>query len=277
MTLFFDFVLQSAGYFITTYFIYSIFGRRKNISYILLGIIFLSTLFPYLRYGNQLEPTQLILLLVYDVGPVIFAFMIFASITGGIPMIKIKRRQVIKGISTKIQTKKMNVMTAYLVLALSLVAGASSYFIFEEITLYLILGLSVLSFILGLILYLHTLKIKEERVILFVGRQKELMYTYEIPSTAKTVEIEDFFKDDKYIIDRIGEVIITNQDKTYEKDYLYWLATSDRVTVEKPLYPLSHLAYQEDLDQFEKYHIKQVYYEMLRSGKLEKMREKIIK
>jgi hypothetical protein len=277
MDLFFEFILQAVGYFITTYFVFSIFGHRKKVGYILLFIIFMSTLTPFLRYGSSLETRALILLLVYDVGPVFFAALVFISITGGMPMIKLRKRRVVKGISTKIQTKQMNVLTSYLVIALALIAGATSYFIFEDVTMYLILGLSVISLILGVILYIKTLRIVKERVILFVGKQKENIYTYEIPVKARSVEITDFFTDDRYIIDRIGEVLITNTEGKDEKDYLYWLATSERVTIEKPLYPLNALSYHDDLNQFEKYHIKSVAYKELKSGKLEKVKEKIIK
>lgn len=277
MDLFFDFVLKAVSFFITTYFVYSIFGRNKKIGYILLAIMFISALLPYLQNGSSMELKVLVLLLVYDVGPILFAALVFASISGGLPVLKLKKRRTIKGVSSKIQTKKMNVFTSYIVIGSSLAAGATTYFIFEGITMYLIITLSVISFVLGIVLYIKTLRIKQERVILFVGKNKELMYTYEIPTAAKSIEITDFFTDDRYIIDRIGEVTITNTENKDEKDYLYWLATQERVTIEKPLYPVQRIAYQDDIHQFEKYHIKALWYKELKSGKLEKVKEKIIK
>jgi len=277
MDLFFNFVLQAVSYFITTYFVYSIFGRKKKIAYILLGIIFMSTLYPFLQYGSTLETRALILLVVYEVGPVVFAFLIFTSITGGLPGIKFKKRQFTKKSPYKPQPKYANLLTSYLVMGTSLIALASAYFILEDVTMYLIMGLSAISFVLGILLFIKTNKIVQERVILCVGKQKEYLYTYDLPKNGRTIDVKDFFDDDRYIIDFIGEVILTNTEQKIEKDFLYWLATSERVTVQKPLYPISKLSYQSDLELFEKYHVKRISYQMLKTGSLEKTSEKIMK
>ena len=277
LDLFFDFVLQSVGYFITSYFLFSIFGRRKKVGYGLLAVLFLSNLLPVIQTSSNLELGALILLLVYNVGPVFFAALIFASITGGIPIIKIKKRKVLKSLPTSIQTKQMNKRTSLIVILASLIAGGSAYFIFEDMTFYLILSFAFIGFIFGLLLLIQTEKISKEQVILCVGRHKEKIYSYQIPLQATKIEITDFFKDDRYIIDRIGEVSIQTLEGKIEKDYLYWLATGDKVSVTEPLYELNFLAYQDDLDAFEKYHIKHVWFNELRSGKLEKTKEKLIK
>ncbi len=277
LDLFFDFILQSVGYFITSYFLFSVFGRRKKVGYGLLLVLFLSNLLPVIRAYPTLELKQFILVLVYQVGPVFFALLIFASITGGIPLIKIKRRKFLKSIPTSIQTKQMNKRTSILVILASIVAGGTAYFIFHDITFYLILVFAVIGLIFGLLLLFNSAKITKERVILIVGRNKEKFYSYDIPLSSYKVEINDFFKDDRYIIDPIGEVNITTNDKKIEKDYLYWLATGEKVSIEKPLYELNILSYQDDLDLFEKYHIKHVWFNELSSGKLEKIKEKVIK
>ena len=277
LDLFFDFVLQSVGYFITSYFLFSIFGRRKKVGYGLLAVLFLSNLLPVIQAASNLELGALILLLVYNVGPVFFAALIFASITGGIPIIKIKKRKVLKSLPTSIQTKQMNKRTSLIVILASLIAGGSAYFIFEDMTFYLILSFAVIGFIFGLLLLIQTEKISKEQVILCVGRHKEKIYSYQIPLQATKIEITDFFKDDRYIIDRIGEVSIQTLEGKIEKDYLYWLATGDKVSIEKPLFELNILPYQDDLDLFEKYHIKHVWFNESSSGKLEKVKEKMIK
>lgn len=277
MDLVFDFILSSVGYFITTYFVYSIFGRKPKIAYFLLVILFLSTLYPYIMYGSQFETNALILLIVRDVGPVFFAFLVFISITGGLPVIKIKRRPFIKGVSSTIQTKRMNQYTSIIVLVSSLIAGGTAYFIFEDITMYLILFLSVMGFILGILLWINTSKVNHERVILFVGKNKEKSYTFEIPSTSKSVDIKDFFNDERYIVDRIGEATIIKTDKKQEKDYLYWIATGDKIDIQKPLYEIHALPYKDYINEFEKYHIKHIWFSEDNKGYLEKTKEKIMK
>lgn len=277
MDLFFSFVLQAAGYFITSYFLYSIFGRRLKVGYIFLIIVFLSNLYPYLMGGSQLETRLLILGIVYDVGPAFFAFLIFSSVTGGIPVIKIKRQRKIKGISTRIQTKNFSLTNAVLALSLSVIAGSTSFVVFEGITRFVILLFSVIGLLFGLFLLMDVMKIKQERVIVFVGRAKEKFYVYDIPPKARYVEITDFFTNENYILDRIGEVTLNDETKKQDKDYLYWIATSDKVKMEPPLFEINHLLYQDDLDQFEKYHLKHVWYDVLKTGKLEKVKEKLIK
>ena len=162
-------------------------------------------------------------------------------------------------------------------IGLSLVAGSTAYFIFEDVTRYVVIGFSVLGLLFGLFLLFDSLKILSERVIMFVGREKEKIYTYDIPKEAKTIEISDFFKNENYIVDPIGEVTLINVSNKQEKDYLYWIATSDKFVVEPPLYGVQHIPYQDDLNQFEKYHLKHVWYQELKTGKIEKIKEKMIK
>jgi len=277
MTLFFDFVIQSASFFITTYFIYSVLGRKQKIAYGLLVILILARLIPILRNASLFAIDALILLIVYDVGPLVFAAMIFASITGGIPMIKMKRKRVIKGISDDIQTAWKQKITALIVILGSLILGVVSTLIFEEMMLYTMWAVTVLGFVLGIIIYLKTSKITKERIILLVGKDKESMYEYVINQKTLRLEVKDFFDDDRYIIDFIGVVHVIDQNKHEEKDYLYWLATSEQVDIQKPLTKLLNLSYVDHLSHFEKYHVKHLWFEALKTGKLEKVKEKLIK
>ncbi|MDY0074789.1 MAG: hypothetical protein WC992_04745 [Acholeplasmataceae bacterium] len=276
MTLFFDFVIQSASFFITTYFIYSLLGRKQKIAYGLLVILILARLIPILQNASLLAIDALILLIVYDVGPLVFAAMIFASITGGIPMIKMKRKRVIKGISDDIQTAWKQKITAIIVILGSLILGVISTLIFEKMMLYTMWVVTVLGFVLGIIIYLQTSKITKERIILLVGKDKESMYEFVIEQKTAKLTVKDFFDDDRYIIDFIGVVHVIDQNKRIEKDYLYWLATSEQVSIQKPLTKLINLSYVDYLDHFEKYHVKHLWFEALKTGKLEKVKEKLI-
>lgn len=277
MQFFINFVLESVGYFITTYFVYSIFGYKKKLAYALLGILFLAAIYPLINLPQGLLTwQQTVLYITMSVGPVIFASLVFISFTGGMPIIRIKRPQHFKGVTQKVFTKHMNVQTATLVIIGSLIAGGSSYFVFEDMMRFVIMGISILAFVFGLLLFVQTQHIIEEKVILFVGRNKELIYQATIEKTMKVVDIKDFYKDEGYIVDRIGEIYILTSEKKERRHYLYWIATGDKVVIGEPFEQQTMLAYASYLTEFEKYHIKRMWFKELRRGDVEKIKEKII-
>lgn len=278
MQFFINFVLESVGYFITIYFVYSIFGYKKKIAYGLLGLLLIASLYPFLNIPEGLLTWQeIVLFITMSVGPVVFAGLIFISISGGMPMIKIKRRQTFKGVSNRVLTKQMNIQTSYLVMIGSLIAGSSSYFVFQDVMRYMIMGISLIAFILGIILYVQANKIIEEKVVLLVGKNKEKIYTASIHRSIKVVDIKDFYHDEGYIVDRIGEIYIETTEKKEIRHYLFWLATSDQVSIGEPFEKVSLLSYGHLLSEFEKYHVKRMWVRELRRGDVEKIKEKLIR
>ncbi|RJX26817.1 MAG: hypothetical protein C4537_01755 [Acholeplasma sp.] len=278
MQYFFDFVLGSVSYFILTYFVYSIFGYKKKIAYGLLGIIFLSTVYQFIRLIPLTDNTSLLILVgVIEIGPVFFAYLIFSSLTGGIPLIKIKRKTRLKNLSTAVITKRSKVQTSYMVFAGGLIVGLLGYFLIADVMRYVVVILSAAFIVLGIILWIEQSKIIFERIVLFIGREKEHIYIFEV-NKALSIDIPDFFKNENYIVDRIGEAIILNDQKQKSIDYLYWVATSDKIDVkDMPLIKIENLPYQEDLNRYEKYHIKRIWFQENRMGHAEYSKEKIIK
>ncbi len=278
MQYFFDFVLGSVSYFILTYFVYSIFGYKKKIAYGLLGIIFLSTIYQFVSMIPYIENTSLIILIgVIDIGPVFFAYLIFSSLTGGLPMLKVKRKTKLKNLSTAVITKRSKLQTALMVITGGVVMGLLGYFFINDIMRYVVVILSGLFVILGVVLWIRETKVVSERIVLFIGREKEHRYVYEI-NKALTIDIKDFFTNENYIVDRIGEAIMVNDQNKQSIDYLYWVATSDKVDVkDMPLTKIEHLPYEGELYRYEKYHIKRLWFQENRMGNAEFIKEKIIK
>jgi len=275
---FMNFVLEAVGYFITTYFVYSIFGYKKKIAYALLGILFLASLYPFINLPQGLLTwQQTVLFITASVGPVFFAALVFISFTGGMPLIKIKRQKTFKGVSNKVLSKHMNLQTASIVMAGSLIALAAGYFVFSDVMRYVIIFISVIAFILGIMLYIQASHIIEEKVVLIVGRNKELMYTATIDKSIKVIDMKDFYHDEGYIVDRIGEVYIQAHEKKEIRHYLYWLATGDKVVVGAPFEKKDRLVYDSFLPEFEKYHMKRMWFKALKRGDVEKIKEKIIR
>lgn len=278
MQSFFDFILSSVSYFILTYFVYSIFGYKKKIAYGLLAIIFLSTVYQFIRLIPLTNnPSLLILIAVIDIGPVFFAYLIFSSLTGGLPVLRIKRRSKLKNLSTAVITKRSKIRTSLMVIgggALLLVLG---YFFIDDVMRYVVMLLSFSILILGVILLSKESKIIEERIVLWIGRNKEEKYVFEIQQSL-SVDTHDFFKSENYIVDRIGEAILVNDKKQKSIDYLYWIATSDKVDVsDMPLVKIDTLPYENDLYRYEKYHLKRIWFQQYSTANADFIKEKIIK
>lgn len=278
MQYFFDFVLGSVSYFILTYFVYSIFGYKKKIAYGLLAIIFLSTVYQFIRLIPLTDNTSLLILVgVIEIGPVFFAYLIFSSLTGGLPLLKIKRKTKLKNLSTAVITKRSKVQTSLMVIAGGLVMGLLGYFFITDVMRYLVVILSILLIVFGSLLWIKETKVIEERIVLFIGREKESSYVYDI-NKALTVDIKDFFTNENYIVDRIGEAIMVHDQNKQSIDYLYWVATSDKIDVkEMPLTKIENLPYKKDLSLYEKYHIKRIWFQENRMGNAEYIKDKVIK
>jgi hypothetical protein len=275
MDLFIDFVLSYAGFFILSHFLYSISGRRRKIPVIVLSLLLVSSLanfFSYLSFG--LTTSQLILYFLATVLPIILAFYTFMIFTGGMSFGKLNlRSRTIKGISPNIQTKRMLNITSYVMISVSIVLGILAGF-------YQLIFVPLFVLILGIGVYFlySNQQIVSESVILFIGKNKEKIYEFSIPKEKNKIYVKDFFQNEMYIVDPIGIAIQINSEKKIEKHYLYWIATGDVISVkDMPLKPISKLSYQSFINQYEKYHYRQIYFNVGRLGNAELIKEKVIK
>jgi len=275
MDLFIDFVLSYAGFFILSHFLYSISGRRRKIPVIVFSLLIVSSLvnfFNYMSFG--LSASQLILYFLATVLPIILAFYTFMIFTGGMTLGKLNlRSRKIKGISPNIQTKRLLNITSYIMISVSIVLGilAGFYQLIFVPLFVLILGIGVYF------LYINQ-QIISESVILFIGKNKEKIYEFPISKEKNKVYVQDFFQNEMYIVDPIGIAIQINPEKKIEKHYLYWIATGDLISVkDMPLKPISKLSYQSFIHLYEKYHYRQIYFNVGRLGNAEMIKEKVIK
>ncbi len=277
MDLFVDFVFSSISTFILAYFIYMVFGRRRKISIFILSFMFL---FDIISVVNALMQgfawNIIILLFLSSAGSTIFAFFLFMTFTGGFKFSRVRRKK-LKNLSTDIQTKRLTEISSVAVIIISVIMALLAYFVLEESN-YLILAVSALSLGLGIYILITVKKIKIEKVILLVGRNKEKIYEYDIPKNALKVEIKDFYKNDLYIVDAIGEATLYLEDKKYEKHFLYWIATGEQVNMkDEVVTEMRSLAYKDHLEHFEKYHYKKVVFQENRNGSADIVKEKIVK
>ena len=277
MDLFIDFVFSSVSTFILAYFLYMIFGRRRKISLVILVLMLLFDIISVVSAFTQgFEIDIIILLFLSGAGSTIFAFFLFMTFTGGFKFARVRRRK-LKSLSTDIQTKRLTEISSLIVIILSVIMALLSYFVLEESN-YLILAVSIVSLGLGIYIFITVKKIKLEKVILFIGRNKERIYEYDIPKNALKVEIKDFYQNEMYIVDAIGEATLFLEDKKYEKHYLYWIGTGDRIDMkDEVVTEIRSLPYRDHLEHFEKYHYKKVSFQENRNGTADFIKEKIVK
>jgi len=279
MDFFINFIMRTASYLIISYFIYNISGRKRTISQILLGILFLSETVSMLNYLSVgADQTVLFLFFMLRMLPIIIAFLLFMRLTGGFQKIRLFRPRKLKSLSTDIQTKHTTTLIGFTVLVGSLIVFGISYFYVEGITMYVMMISALLSFVFGIVMLIQNRKIILEKVVLIVGRDQKLFYSYDIPKHKTKITIPDFYKNEAYIVDAIGEVTLIEDTQLIEKHYLYWIATNDKVNMQDEI--LEHmrgLPYQNALDRFEKYHYKKIWFEQSKTGRMTFLKEKIIK
>jgi hypothetical protein len=276
---FINFVMSLASYFILSYFIYSILRRNRKIPMIMLGIFFVSSFVDWLSiYRAGYESAIVVLYFMSRVLPVIFAFILFMMFTGGFSIGKLKFRKKLKNFSSDIQTKRLNDLMSYGLLLGSVFIGIGSYFLMEDSIQYVLMAFSGIAFVLGIVILIENVKIKNEYVILFIGRNKELTYTYQIPKDKIQLKIKDFYQNDAYIVDPIGEVVLIYSNKKIEKHYLYWIATGDQVNMENELLTKTQsVSYEKYLDTLEKYHYKKLWIRIDQEKDIEMIKDKMIK
>jgi hypothetical protein len=265
--------------FFITYIVYMISGRNQkagNITILVLFLIYFSSVISLLIQGFQFSVFMATFLL--RIGPVILAYLLFNYLVGGSIFYKIRIKKRLKTLNTDIQTKRVFQSISLITIIGSVILINLAYFLFEDFIKYFVIALSLLSLILMIILMFKNKRLKLEKVILFVGKNKEFIYSYEISKDQLKVTIKDFFKNEMYIVDAIGEVELIDMDKSIEKNYLFWIATGEKIDMkDENLTKLDVLLYKDYLDQFEKYHYKKVTYHVTKTNKVELVKEKLIK
>ncbi len=275
-----DFIINSASYFIMAYFVYSILGRKRKISVIGLSILLAVQLFNFIGV-LQLNIDVRILILVFtaSVLPVILALYGFLVITGGVPLISIKSKgKKLKGISSDVQTKYLSTILSYVSIIGALIFGTLAYFYIDDYMKFVIIGVLILAFGFGIYVVINNAKIESEQVILIIGKNREKIYSYEIPKNKQRVVISDFFDNPNYIVDPIGIAILKLDNNKIEKHYLYWIATGDKIEMKSSnLKEITSLSYKKDLDHFEKYHYRSLVFQVGKMGSAELLKNKRIK
>lgn len=250
-----SFLLSFFSFFIISHFIYRITGR-KNWSYLFLGVIFLSSFYDFLQYVfAQVETNILLLVFMSKVLPVIFAFVLFAKFTGGIHVKKIKiKKTKYKDPNEDIFTTKYLKKIIYIMFVLSLFIGGISYLYIEDFLKYVLLIISGFVILFGIYKLMQLRGFKNDKIILIIGRQKELTYEMTIDQSQSRLTIKDVYQNENYIIDKFATIHIYENQKLIEKHYLYWIATSQVFEIDHAGFYKVKLPYKEHIQDLMKYH-----------------------
>ena len=249
------FLISIISYFIIAHFIYRVFGKIKW-SYIFLGVIFISTLYEWIPFALHLsDPYLLLYSFIIMVFPILFSSLLFIKFTGGLRFKtpKIKR--------TKIKESKDEIFTTsylqkfiYMMFFFALVVIGLTIFFIEGLLFYLLIVVSSAVIIYGAWMLYQLRAFDLDKIILIIGKQKEMVYEHKLEPKKAIVTIKDIYKNDDYLIDKFATIYVYEDKKLIEKHYLYWIATSQVFEIEDPHFKKIELGYKEHIQELMKYH-----------------------
>lgn len=271
--------LSAISYFITAIFLYRILGGRRLIpTLFFIAVLLLGLMGVVAAIELEVGIKGILLVAMTQVAPVLAAWFLYTSVTGAHPLVKIRFRKRQKAIPMDIQTKRTTMFVSLGLMLAAMLLGVVGWFFSEGLGRILFLVIAVLLIALSMILFIQVRHIRKESVILFIGKEKEHVYEYEIKPDKTKVLVTDFYRNPMFIVDKIGEVSLISSDKSIEKHHLYWIATSSKVDMsEEHVKKLSDVPYRDHLDRFEKYHFKRMQFSIGRSGHVTFIKEQTIK
>lgn len=279
MDLFATFIGQMISAFFIAHITYIIFSRQRRIPMIVLSIWMILAFLEALQ--GLLGGVSLIDFALYfmvRVLPVMFATLLFLSVTGGLPRLRMTRRKRIKPIRDDIVTVRRDREILLYIAASSILIGLFAYFLIDDFFRYVIPIVSLIACLLSLFYYRKLEQVRLECVVLFVGRHKEHIYLKKIDDKTRRLDVHDFYSNDLYIVDAIGIAVLERSDHTIEKHHLYWIATGDSVDMSSESFvKKTSLPYQDVIDEYEKYHYRIMHFQVSRRGETTRTKNLIIR
>jgi hypothetical protein len=255
-------ILNFFSYTIFSYIAFRIFGQKRAAGFVVLGVLMargLYYLFPYIYLGASF----LVILYVFiiEVLPVMAATYTFLYLTRSFSKkrYKVKKRKVEKRYTTIFPKAYLKTLTIYgFVISFGFLMAIlilSIFDIYEFKLFYFIMLISIFGFsslYMMFWLFQNTF-FDKERIIIYIGKDKSVCYTYDVKSFKKPFLIHEVFKNDMYIIDELGMITIYDGFKVVEKNYVYWIATSQIFEINEKGYIKSNQLYKSWIDDIPKY------------------------
>ncbi|MBN2268332.1 MAG: hypothetical protein V3569_01530 [Acholeplasmataceae bacterium] len=247
---------STASYFFLAYFIYIISGRKKGLTKGILYILGLVMLYQnVIRPWGLLTTPGLIYAIIVSITPPLLSLLLLSYLMGDFRIRSSKFKQTkLKDLKESIDTIYYQMKFVYLALIIPILFIIFALLILESFLLYSTILLSIAVFIYGIITWYKLKNIKQEVLILCIGKDKEKIYSQPVKPKTNHIQIKTYYHNDNYLIDQLGYLDIMDGKKT-ERHHLYWIGTSDKVIIDDPSWKINHdLPYQNNLASFEKYH-----------------------
>ena len=252
-------LIASTSYFFLPYFAFIISGRNRKIPYII--FVFLASLSIYQQIILMLpilSGIPLIREVVLTLLPIFLGWLLLRYAMGESILVRGKFKSTkLKDFKEKKDTAHYQMTYAYLTIFLSIVVFVAAVFTQKSFLLYALSVLSIVLLMFGIYRLILLLRVKDEFIILVVGKDKEKIYIHRIDDKLKRIDIKTFYTNDNYIIDPIAYIEL-HEKRDITRHYVYWIATSQTLTMDDDNWiEANDLCYASDLKTFEKY---QYYY-----------------
>lgn len=267
---FFNFLLDFLSYIMLSYFIFQIFGRKRYISLIVFAILIISSLVNlvsviYTGYGIL----AILYTFIVDPLPIILALFVYLYLTRSY-RVRLREKKP-KGLklkniySTVFPTKYIFRLSLFgsilsgLVIMLILV---NYYLDYTYMSTLVFTGSLILSGLIMLfsIYQLYSVKqIDYDRFIVYIGKHKEKCYAYDLKEMTHPLQMSDVFTNQDYLCDEVGVIKVYQGYKLIEKNYLYWIATSQDVEIKIEGFQLTSNVFKpfvEDISKYQRVKIK---------------------
>ncbi|MFA5560999.1 MAG: hypothetical protein WC964_04410 [Acholeplasmataceae bacterium] len=261
-----DYFLTFFSFIASTFFIanilYIVLQRKKTLPYLFLGLYHVFAIFELINFiASGAGGLAVLVYVLIRIVPVTLGSVLFIYYTGGslgIPIKKFRSKKLKNTIKYDVIPLRFErLMLLVGMISSLLIASLSFIFINTLVTKYIIIIVSLIGLIAAFVFYLKNKHIQIEKVIIFVGRDKEQIYSYQIPSNLLNIPLKSFYERTDYIIDPIG--IAYYQD---EKHYLYWIGTSRELDLSNEvLTKIPNVPYASHLDVFKKFSYRTVWFE----------------
>ncbi len=258
------FMLHFLSYTMLAYFVFQIFGRRRNISIIVLAVLLgmsLLRVINFLASGEQI--LSVILLFITDTLPIVLGLLLFLYLTRAYAS-KIRFRKErslkLKKLYTTVLPSKYikqlsisgNIVSA-IVLLLAISVRIFDFTVITDFLFVITIVISSLSLVYTAYQIYMSRFVEKESFLIYVGKQKENCYSYDMKQIFRPITIEDIYKNSDFIIDEIGFIRVYEQHRLIEKYYLYWIATSQDVQIKEEHIDKVNVLFKDYVDDISKY------------------------
>ena len=266
---FMSFMLNFFSYLILAYFVFQIFGRKRIVGIVILLISIAFSIVTVINHIiNNKSFIYILLVFVVDALPIVLALILFLYVTRAYKRETVRKTKTLKlkNIHSTIYPSKYMMMISIFGSVISgmmfILLILNYFFEFTEVNQ----SVSIIIFILAILVCIFsvyqwfvTSQIDYNRIVLYVGKQKEKCYMFNIKSLTRPFEILDVYSNDDFIIDELGTIKVYSGIRLIEKNYIYWIATSQNLEIKDRAFELKtdvFKSYIYDIPKYKKIKIK---------------------